>query len=131
MKISRIDLSHIQDWEHLLVMDYFSKYEDKTLLTEVWILATIKTLKGIFARFDIPKLFYSDNGLQYDNANSFKVGVISFILSQILQNRGISRLKHQVPDSLNQKELLKNTYRLLSICLRKLTFITKSDILQF
>ncbi len=65
------DLFHFQGKEHLIVIDYFSKFVETEVLTELTSVATIQCLKKMFARFGIPKIVYSDNGPQY-NTEKFR-----------------------------------------------------------
>ena len=65
------DLFHFQGREHLLVIDYFSKYVETKALTELTSVETIRSLKKMFSRFGIPKILYSDNGPQY-NSSKFR-----------------------------------------------------------
>lgn len=67
-EVLETDLFHFQGQGYLLVIDYFSKYVETALLTEVSSLAPIKALKGIFAPFGIHKLLYSDNNPLYDSS---------------------------------------------------------------
>ena len=51
---------------YLLVDDYFSRYpEVKRLTSTTSSSSSITALKSIFARFQIPEVVISDNGLQY------------------------------------------------------------------
>ena len=57
---------------YLIVVDYFSKYLEVSLLTSLTSSETIRALKAVFARHGIPEKVRSDNGTQYDSAEFAK-----------------------------------------------------------
>ena len=64
------DLFGLKDQTYLLV-DYFSRYVEIAKLTQSTCTsaAVIEHLKSIFARYSIPEIVCSDNGLQYSAFN--------------------------------------------------------------
>ncbi|XP_050548981.1 uncharacterized protein K02A2.6-like [Daktulosphaira vitifoliae] len=67
-----VDFFHYNNKTYLLVVDYFSKYVEVTLLVNgSYAKVVISQLKTIFARFGIPLELISDNGPPY-NSQEFK-----------------------------------------------------------
>lgn len=62
-----VDLFHFMDAEHLLIIDYFSKFVEVIRLNTTDATSVINVLKNIFVRFGIPQIICSDNGPQFDN----------------------------------------------------------------
>lgn len=82
-----------QSGEHyLLVVDYFSRFQEIAKLTSTTSAAVITSLKSIFARHGIPEVIRSDNGPQY-SAQEFLMFAKSygFRLSLSLVVQGIPR----------------------------------------
>lgn len=50
----------------LVVVDYYSRYKEVQILTQIDAKTTIKTLQVIFARFGFPLVMWTDNGPQFD-----------------------------------------------------------------
>ena len=59
------DLFFLNNRWYLLVVDYFSRYIEVELLSELSSLEVVNRLKGLFARHGIPEILISDNGPQY------------------------------------------------------------------
>ena len=62
-----MDLFHYKASEHLLIIDYFSKFVEVIKLNSTDAHSVINVLKNIFARLGIPQEVYSDNGPQFNN----------------------------------------------------------------
>ena len=61
------DLFFLEGKWYLLVVDYFSRYVEVDLLSELSSLEVVSHLKSIFARHGIPEMLISDNGPQYSS----------------------------------------------------------------
>ena len=61
------DLFHFNNKSYLLVVDYYSKFFEVSLLTDTLSSTIITHLKSIFARHGIPKVVISDNGPQFSS----------------------------------------------------------------
>ena len=59
------DLFYVDGKDFLLVVDMFSKYPELISLKNTTSSNVIDKLKNLFARYGIPKIFYSDNGPQF------------------------------------------------------------------
>ena len=59
------ELSKIQERTYLIVVDYYSKYFKTSKLLNNTSPIVIKKMKAMFARHGIPKLVFSDNGLEF------------------------------------------------------------------
>lgn len=59
------DLFHWNGHDYLLVADYYSKFPEIALLTDIKSKTVISHMKSIFARHGIPQEVVSDNGTQY------------------------------------------------------------------
>lgn len=62
-----VDLYYYKEINHILVVDYFSKYIETEKLENMSSQATIRTLKSIFARHGIPDEIFSDNATQFSS----------------------------------------------------------------
>lgn len=62
-----LDLFQYKGSDHLLVIDYFSKYAEVSKLKSTDASSVIDITKNIFARFGIPETVCSDNGPQFYN----------------------------------------------------------------
>ena len=60
------DFLELHNVNYLLVVDYFSRYPEVTMLTTTTSFAVIKAMKSIFSRHGIPDVVRSDNGSQFD-----------------------------------------------------------------
>lgn len=60
------DILTIEGRNYLTVEDYFSRYPEVVLLQNMTSMHIINKIKGIFARFGIPKILRADNGSQFD-----------------------------------------------------------------
>lgn len=61
------DLCFVKGRPYLIVVDYFSKYVEVSMLRSLTSAETIRALKSIFARHGTPDVVRSDNGPQYDS----------------------------------------------------------------
>ena len=61
------DLFFLEGKWYLLVVDYFSRYVEVDLLSELSSLEVVSRLRSIFARHGIPEMLISDNGPQYSS----------------------------------------------------------------
>lgn len=66
-KMLGTDLFYFKSKAYLIVVDYFSKYVEFGLLREESSESTIDLLKFYFARFGVPNVIRSDNGLQFSS----------------------------------------------------------------
>lgn len=62
------DLLYLNGNDYLLIIDYFSKYVELSLMKSTTTIAVIQVLKSCFARYGIPLLLISDNGPQYNSS---------------------------------------------------------------
>ncbi|CAK1587161.1 unnamed protein product [Parnassius mnemosyne] len=58
--------------QYLLIVDYYSKFVEISLLTNLQSKTVINVMKGIFSRFGIPKKIVTDNGTQF-TSDDFKI----------------------------------------------------------
>ena len=61
------DLFHWNEQDFVLVVDYYSRYWEIEKLHKTDAATTIKKIKSIFSRTEIPEIVRSDNGPQYDS----------------------------------------------------------------
>ena len=61
------DLFELHGQHYLLMVDYFSRYPEVSKLSTTTSAAVIATMKGVFARYEIPEVVRSDNGPQYSS----------------------------------------------------------------
>ncbi|XP_028514411.1 uncharacterized protein K02A2.6 [Exaiptasia diaphana] len=61
------DLCFVKGKPYLIVVDYFSKYVEVSLLNTLNSAETIRAMESIFARHGTPDVVRSDNGPQYDS----------------------------------------------------------------
>ncbi|XP_046585212.1 uncharacterized protein K02A2.6-like [Haliotis rubra] len=64
-KMVATDVFHFSGREHLLVVDYYSRYIEIAALTNTKASSVITHMKSIFARHGVPDKVISDNGPQY------------------------------------------------------------------
>ena len=67
-QIVATDLFTLDGKDHLVVVDYYSRFFEVVELTSTLSKVVIQKLKSIFARFGIPEKVVSDNGPQYSSA---------------------------------------------------------------
>jgi transposase InsO family protein len=66
------DLSHWDEKDYLIVVDYYSRYFEVTHLSTTTSKYIVKQMKSIFSRFGIPEKVVSDNGPQYSSSEFTK-----------------------------------------------------------
>lgn len=67
-----LDYAGPQDgWYYLILVDSFSKWPEVVRTKEITTTATVRMLRGIFARFGTPELLVTDNGTQF-TSDSFE-----------------------------------------------------------
>ncbi|KAK3108744.1 hypothetical protein FSP39_014647 [Pinctada imbricata] len=71
-QIVATDLFTLDCKEHIIVVDYYSRYFEVIELTSTQSKVIIQKLKSVFARFGIPEKLVSDNGPQYSSAEFAK-----------------------------------------------------------
>lgn len=65
-----IDLFHCKSREHLVVVDYYSRFPEVVSLSSTTSMAVINAVKSCFARHGIPDVVRTDNGPQF-SSNEF------------------------------------------------------------
>lgn len=62
-----IDLFHCKSREHLVVVDYYSRFPEVVSFTSTTSLAVINTVKSCFAQHGIPDVVRTDNGPRFSS----------------------------------------------------------------
>ena len=62
------DIFSFRGEEHLIIVDYYSRYFEVDKLTSMTSKAVIQKMKPHFARFGIPRMLMTDNGPQFSSA---------------------------------------------------------------
>ena len=95
---------------YVMIVDYYSKFPDVTLLHETTSQATIAALKSTFGRFGIPEIVVGDNGPQYAS-RQFQMFARHYGFRHVTNGPGYSQSKGQAERCVQNIKNIKKAVR--------------------